>query len=170
MISKNYTYYLKISYKQLFLIIVPYFLIAVSIFSANFIVDKIKNNLGILINIKFEKFTSFTSIPEIKPIETKDIIGIVDKLNIKIESKVKNKETEPQVMQHKKTNGNPPSYTIKLIYIGSYKKYVVINDKLLIEGSKISENEKIVKIEKDRILLDGKWGKRWIYIMKEGKE
>ncbi len=61
-----------------------------------------------------------------------------------------------------KKEASPPVYKINLVYIRDGKKYVVINGKILTEGSKISDKEYIVKIEKDGVLLNGYWGARWI--------
>ena len=58
----------------------------------------------------------------------------------------------------------PPKYSINMIYVGVNKKFVVLNNKLLTEGDFISDKEYVVLIDKEGVLLDGDWGKRWIRI------
>ena len=66
------------------------------------------------------------------------------------------------IVSPQKKEETPPVYKISLIYIRDGKKYVIINNKILTEGSKISDKEYIVKIEEDGVLLNGYWGARWI--------
>lgn len=66
------------------------------------------------------------------------------------------------VVSQQKNEKTPPVYKINLIYVRDGKKYVIINGKILTEGSKISDKEYIVKIEEDGVLLNGYWGARWI--------
>jgi len=70
-----------------------------------------------------------------------------------------------QVQQREKPEEPPPQYKISFIYIGK-NRYAIIDKKLFKEGDRISPDEKIVRITKDGILLNGKWGERWIKFLR----
>ncbi len=63
-----------------------------------------------------------------------------------------------------KASEKPPKYKVQFVFLGK-KKYAIINGRLLREGDPISPEEKIVKITKKGVLLSGRWGKRWIYLI-----
>ncbi|WP_457644357.1 hypothetical protein [Persephonella sp.] len=71
-----------------------------------------------------------------------------------------------KIITEKKIKEPAPSYRITFIYIGINKRFVMINGKLYRENDRISKDERIKKIEKDRVLLTGKWGERWIKFSK----
>ncbi|WP_457623257.1 hypothetical protein [Persephonella sp.] len=62
--------------------------------------------------------------------------------------------------------GEPPEYNISLIYIGVNKRFAIINGQIYKEKDRISSDEVVKKIFKDGVLLDGKWGERWIKFLK----
>jgi hypothetical protein len=64
----------------------------------------------------------------------------------------------------KEDTDNPPQYKINSILKGEDRTFAVINGKIYHRGDKISEDEKIARIETRRILLKGKWGERWIAV------
>ncbi|SNZ02884.1 Type II secretion system protein B [Persephonella hydrogeniphila] len=71
----------------------------------------------------------------------------------------------PEIRKKETLEKPPPEYKISFIYIGK-NRYVIINNRLYKEGDRISPDEKIVRITKDGILLNGKWGERWIKFLK----
>ncbi len=64
----------------------------------------------------------------------------------------------------KKSPEKPPSYRVQFVFVGK-KNYAIINGRLLREGDYLSQEEKIVKITRKGVLLSGRWGKRWLYIV-----
>ncbi|EDP73298.1 hypothetical protein [Hydrogenivirga sp. 128-5-R1-1] len=74
---------------------------------------------------------------------------------------IRKKLTIPKVDRKKQP---PPIYHISMVYIGANKKFVVINNRLLMEGDFVSDKEYIVLIKNDGVLLDGAWGRRWLKI------
>ncbi len=63
-----------------------------------------------------------------------------------------------------KSPEKPPSYRVQFVFVGK-KNYAIINGRLLREGDYLSQEEKIVKITRKGVLLSGRWGKRWLYIV-----
>jgi len=82
-----------------------------------------------------------------------EILNALDAIDLRI-PKQKTRENLPP----------PPKYELTFIYIGMKGRYAIINGLIVKEGDYLSSEERVVKIEKDRVLLDGKWGKRWIYL------
>ncbi len=60
----------------------------------------------------------------------------------------------------------PPEHKLSFIYIGEGRRYAIINGTLLREGDFISKDEKVVKIRSRSVLVSGKWGKRWLKLIK----
>ncbi len=54
---------------------------------------------------------------------------------------------------------------LSFIYLGSKKKFAEIDGNLFLEGDMISPNEKLVRIEKDRVLIISFGRKKWLYIL-----
>ena len=65
----------------------------------------------------------------------------------------------------KKTGERPPAYRLQLVLLGE-ENYAIINDMLFREGDILPSEERIVRITREGVLLSGKWGKRWIYLIK----
>jgi len=93
-----------------------------------------------------------------------DDLAYVDKLPTKnlvfLEKEFKNKKK----LKEKKFK-SPPRYRVEAIFITPQKSYVIINGHIYTEGEMISPYERIILIEEGRVLLQGKWGKRWLYIL-----
>ncbi len=81
----------------------------------------------------------------------------------------KEKESKPAqsgvAHETPKAPEKPPEYRVQFVFLGK-KNYAIIDGRLLKEGDPISTEEKIVKITKKGVLLSGRWGKRWIYLIK----
>ncbi len=58
----------------------------------------------------------------------------------------------------------PPSYTLSFVFLGPEGNYAIINGRVFKEGDRVSPDERIVKITKEGVVLEGRWGRRWLYI------
>ncbi len=58
----------------------------------------------------------------------------------------------------------PPYYKLIFTLIGARKKYAIIDGRLFTEGDRISPYERVEQIREKKVLLSGKWGKRWLFI------
>lgn len=59
---------------------------------------------------------------------------------------------------------SPPVYKISSILVGDGKALAVIDGKIYRKNHKVSENEYIKHIDARKILFDGKWGERWVFV------
>ncbi|WP_022851319.1 hypothetical protein [Limisalsivibrio acetivorans] len=57
-----------------------------------------------------------------------------------------------------------PGYKLSSVFIGMDKKFAIIDGGIYRQGEDISDNETIIELDEGRILLDGLWGQRWIYV------
>ncbi len=144
--------------KRWLLLTAPFFILTAGIYIADYItqnfVNKPEVNLWQNLLKKYQPIL-YTKIPDnIKKFDTVifEYFYFIPVKNLKIVKIKKPKEKVPP----------PPVYRISLIYIRDGKKYVVINGRILTEGSRLSDKEYIVKIEKDGVLVNGAWGYRWI--------
>ncbi len=94
----------------------------------------------------------------------KDIKTALNYLYIPSPPPVTPAETVPENVPQE-TPERPPQYRVIFTYVGLIKSYAIIDGRLLKEGDKVSNVERIIKIKKDGVLLSGKWGKRWIKVM-----
>ena len=110
---------------------------------------------------------SLGNIPRIsldKKEELKDIKIAISYLYIHSPPPANTAETVPEDVP-KEQPEKPPQYRVIFTYVGLIKSYAIINGRLLKEGDKVSNVERIIKIKKDGVLLSGKWGKRWIKVI-----
>ncbi len=128
-----------------------------------FLKGNLEDSLNKIIYSHLEpQFKLIIEYPEVEP-DYKQVKSINISLIEKSLDIVPYKE---ETISEKKIKEPPPDYKIRFIYIGINKKFVMINGKLYRENDRISKDERIKKIEKDRILLTGKWGERWILFSK----
>ncbi|RMA97536.1 hypothetical protein [Hydrogenothermus marinus] len=157
---------LNIGKNHIFMLILPFIISILFILSYIYLKTYILQIFWGDTNLQY-KIASIKKAPtKITFISVNEIVKIIDAI---YPAKTDNNPQYNQIKQPKnlvKKQQNLPNYKISFIYIGVNKKYVLINGKLFTEGDFISNQEKIIKIEKDRILLEGEWGKRWIYIIK----
>lgn len=64
----------------------------------------------------------------------------------------KNKETEAS------------EYSLSSVFIGKKQRFAVINDKIVKNGEILENGETVVRIEESRVLLNGRWGERWLFV------
>ena len=144
--------------KELLYIVSPIILfILVSIYTSNFLQNLATQKIG---GYTFPLKSAFKVSPKVKKLvkrkhlyNEEEILASLDAIDLKISKAELQKSTSP-----------PPKYKLTFIYIGTKGRYAIINGVIMREGGPVSSEEKVVKIEKDRVLLDGKWGKRWIYL------
>jgi hypothetical protein len=60
--------------------------------------------------------------------------------------------------------GNPPIMRVRTIFNGNIRKFAVINDKMYNINSTLPSGETLIGISKGKIQVEGKWGKRWLYV------
>ena len=63
----------------------------------------------------------------------------------------------------RKEEAKPPSYRLSFTFLGK-KKYAIINGRLFREGERVSPDERIVRISEGKVLLSGRWGRRWLIL------
>jgi len=144
--------------KELLYIVSPIILFFIlSIYVSNFIQD--------FISKKVQSYTSSLKLEIKMPLEVEkfvekkhlyneeEILSSLDVVDLKISKGEAQKNIAP-----------PPKYELTFIYIGTKERYAIINGVIVKEGDPVSGEERVVRIEKDRVLLDGRWGKRWIYL------
>lgn len=68
-----------------------------------------------------------------------------------------------QELPQEKPQTPPPKLRVTTIVI-SKERVAVIEGRLFKEGDVIHSGERIVKITRDGVLLEGRWGRRWVYI------
>ena len=105
------------------------------------------------------------AISEIKKYRLADIKNAVNLLYLPPPPQVTRVE-EPAQETSQKPPEKPPEYTVIFTYVGLLKSYAIINGRLLKEGDMVSNEERIIKIKRDGVLLSGRWGKRWIKVLK----
>ncbi|HIE59557.1 MAG TPA: hypothetical protein EYH43_04955 [Persephonella sp.] len=166
------TYEYKTSSRYFLFLLIPIFIIFVFVLSIEYYKDVIANrifgvnydNLKVPIQLK--------KVSDMKFIDEGLINNILDNISAKLlyiqnETTTLKETKKKEALKYKKPlkYKEPPKYKIKFIYMGVGKKYALIGNKLLTEGDITSENEKVIKIEKNKILLQGNWGRRWIYLI-----
>ncbi len=82
-----------------------------------------------------------------------------------IPPKVVRKKEERERSVEAKKEEKPPSYKVTFTYVGAVRSFAIIDGRLFREGDMVSENERIIKINRDGVLLSGKRGERWIKIL-----
>jgi len=108
----------------------------------------------------------FTQLPDFQIVEFMTDEKAFDYVSyLYIPPKVVEKVEERAGTDEKKQEEQPPSYRVTFTYVGALRSFAIIDGKLFREGDMVSENEKIVKINRDGVLLSGKWGERWIKIL-----
>ena len=157
-------YQYKTSPRYFLYLLIPIFIIFVIVFFTKSYKGKMVGKVFYVNYDNLKVSIQPMKVPDVKFINEDLISIILDSISLKllyIQPNQKNKITTLEKVHEKE----PPIYKVKFIYIGVGKKYVLIGNKLLTEGDITSENEKIIKIEKDKILLEGIWGRRWIYLI-----
>lgn len=158
------TYQYETSLKYFLYLLIPVFITLVLVFFTKSYKDKISDKVFDVNYDNLKIFVQPEEVSDVKLIDEGLISDILNSLSLEIPYTQPNRKNKTKTLR--KTNKKePPIYKVKFIYIGVGKKYVLIGNKLLTEGDVISENEKIIKIERNKILLEGSWGKRWIYLI-----
>ena len=146
----------RLSNLYLGLLLSPFVIAAIVIFLFYNSKEKVVNKVLPYLDIS-EKFMLNSNIPQVPTLEKINYAFVNDLVDsIYPEVRINRAYAKKYV----------PSYKIVYIYIGAHKKYVFINGKLLKEGDKITESDRVVKIKKDKVLIAGKWGKAWFKLIK----
>ncbi len=155
---------IRLSKKHMLMLVLPFILIfAVFFFKAFFvqnIIDYINFNYlskysvtdeyvrFLSLNFPKEKKINISEIASLIPVKQLETATITAKREMKKEKDIKEK-----------------SHKLTFIYIGTEKKFAEIDGNLFLEGDYISQGEKLVRIEKDRVLIDILGRKKWLYIL-----
>lgn len=127
----------------------------------------------------FKRLESFAK-PRKPSLQIPQLVGIpeptFDRENIKALRSLFKEEEKPiskipqgvplpkPVQGQKEQEKPPPSYTLSFVFLGPEGNYAIINGKVFREGDRVSPDERIVKITKEGVVLEGRWGRRWLYI------
>ncbi|MGD9809139.1 MAG: hypothetical protein AB7E76_06115 [Deferribacterales bacterium] len=57
-----------------------------------------------------------------------------------------------------------PQYTLSTVFIGKAKRFAVLNEKVIRIGDTLDSGESVSAIEDGKVLLEGRWGTRWIFV------
>lgn len=155
-------------------VIIPLLLPVLIFFSRGFInslleksiVDKnFRTDLGVDAVVPEHTKLFFLKIltDEIEPVEKFDISKYKDSEFMKFAAKSIVEEKNSDNTEEEIDIGNPPEYEPSSIYVGKSYKFVTLDGDVYREGQTVHE-EKILKIERDKILLSGPWGKRWVFV------
>ncbi len=91
-----------------------------------------------------------------------DIGDVLKEARVLAEIKVVTREEEDLYEEEDKAL-EPPNYRLTFTFVGK-RRYAIIDGNLYREGDKL-KYERLIKVEKNRVLLDGRWGKRWVYLL-----
>jgi hypothetical protein len=154
---------LQLSKKHLIIIVAPFFIvIAVIFFKTTFVenfISYFNTNylLKYTITDEYIKFLSL-DIQKEEKIDLNKIVSLIPVPKPKIASQVPPSKkvtiTQKQEQHH-----------LNFTYIGENKKFAEIDGNLFEEGDFISPNAKLVRIEKDKVLIDISGRKKWLYIL-----
>ncbi len=84
--------------------------------------------------------------------------------SIELKRKVEVPVERAEAQEVQRPPEKPPAYRVQFVFLGE-KKYAIIDGRLFKEGDPVSPEEKIVKITRKGVLLSGRWGKRWLYLI-----
>lgn len=144
--------------RYIYYLLVP---VPVVVLAAYYLSFALTSYLGSLFIDKTDK--KHIGVPDFELQEVKfdtKVVEALSHINLKPVFKEELEKKEPAGETLKK----PPSYSLQFVFIGR-KRYAIVNGKLFMEGEHISPDEKIVKITKRGVLLYGRWGKRWLYVV-----
>lgn len=127
--------------------------------SADSALKKREQALALISSIPTVKRDGFT----MRPIDDSGLIAQFDNSAV-YERLAELENSQGGSVSLKEDTDSPPQYKINSILKGEDRTFAVINGKIYHRGDKISEDEKIARIETRRILLKGKWGERWIAV------
>ncbi|WP_457641188.1 hypothetical protein [Persephonella sp.] len=149
-----------ISTKYLVLLIFPLLLVWIPLILKENIISPVSKILIDKLENQFKVKKDYVELSILPPKEEPEltIYTIANSLEIKPYTK--------EIFTEKKVTEPPPNYKISFIYIGINKRFAIINGKLYRENDRISKDERIIRIERNKILLFGKWGERWIEFIK----
>ncbi|ADD67147.1 hypothetical protein Dacet_0347 [Denitrovibrio acetiphilus DSM 12809] len=57
-----------------------------------------------------------------------------------------------------------PRYDVSSVFIGTSRRYAVIDGRIYVTGDKLESGEHVSAILKGKVLLQGHWGDRWLYV------
>ncbi|NPA42014.1 MAG: general secretion pathway protein GspB [Aquificae bacterium] len=138
--------------RLLTLLIIPAFIsISIGYYGVNFLFGKAR-----LLGGPSEVPT--LSIPQVSLENTdnlKKALNIITKLDF-----------EPKVVQEEEQlQEREITYELRFVFVGKRERYAIINGKLVREGEKLYEGVRVLKITPDGVLLSGKGGRRWVYLI-----
>jgi len=57
-----------------------------------------------------------------------------------------------------------PEFRVSTIFIGTSRRFAVVNDNVVRIGDALTSGEQVVAIEDGKVLLKGRWGDRWLFV------
>lgn len=106
--------------------------------------------------VKEEVYKELPRLPDFQLI-------VAEEVPVEYLSRVRILAGKPEKAGPGEAEGKPPPYRLSFTFVGR-KKYAIINGKLFREGERISPHERIVRISEGKVLLSGRWGKRWLIL------
>ncbi len=140
---------------HLLLLIPPVVSLALAYFFSEFLVSLAKDLLLPSTGKGFASLPDFEVKRERMETEVMDYLAL-----LKVEERI------PARVQIEKDKEEPPAYSVSFTYVGPKRGYAIINGALVKEGDRLPSGEGVVKITKEGVLLEGRWGRRWVYILK----
>ncbi len=152
---------LNLSIKHLLMLILPLIFFVILFIFNSLIVNNLVGYLELNYLSKYtisDEFVRYSMVqfPEKRKDNISEIVAIlpVSKIQTALPVKVETQKVVKEI-PHK----------LSFIYVGVNKKFVEIDGNFYSEGDFISQGEKIVRIEKDKVLIDVSGRKKWLYIL-----
>jgi len=86
------------------------------------------------------------------------------KNDIKSEPVIKETELKSGVKVERIKPEPAPEHKLRSVFVGKMKRFAVINDKMYRVGDILPSGEVLSEIDSGRVLVSGKWGKRWLFV------
>ncbi len=106
--------------------------------------------------VKEEVYKELPRLPDFQLI-------VAEEVPVRYLSEVSIGAVRRQRAELRKEEAKPPSYRLSFTFLGK-KKYAIINGRLFREGERVSPHERIVRILEGKVLLSGRWGRRWLML------
>ena len=91
--------------------------------------------------------------------------SFISKLDNDYQSPVQETEkTVAETVEEPVDIGSAPAFRVSSVFMGKTRRFAVINDTVFKPDEVLESGETIVEIDEGRVLLDGKWGRRWLYV------
>ncbi len=156
---------LNLTAKHMLMLILPLLLLVVLFIFKSQIVENFVNYFELNYLSKYrisDEFIRYSSVqlPKEKKINIQEIVAVIPVSKVRLA-----KGFTPEKIPEERKQIKETPYKLSFIYVGENKKFVEINGRFYSEGDYISQGKKIVRIEKNKVLIDILGRKKWLFIL-----